>query len=87
MLEIVSPSSRRTDRVDKREDYAALGIPEYWRFDEAGYRPETRLAGDRLVDGRYEPIDVEELADGVLQGLQRRAEPVPALGAGPTVLA
>ena len=68
VLEIVSRSSRRADRVDKRENYAALGIPEYWRFDEAGRRPETRLAGDRLVDGRYEPIDIEELPDGVLQG-------------------
>ena len=68
VLEIVSPGSRRADRVDKRTDYAALGIPEYWRFDEAGRRPETRLAGDRLVDGRYEPIDIEELPDGILQG-------------------
>ena len=68
VLEIVSPSSRRTDRVDKRTDYAALGIPEYWRFDEAGRRPETRLAGDRLVEGVYEPIAIEELPDGVLQG-------------------
>ena len=68
VLEIASRSSRRTDRVDKRLDYAALGIPEYWRFDEAARRPEARLAGDRLVDGRYEPIAIEELADGVLQG-------------------
>ena len=68
VLEIISPSSRRTDRVDKREDYAALGIPEYWRFDEAARRPENRLAGDRLVDGVYEPIPIEELPDGVLQG-------------------
>ena len=68
VLEIVSPSSRRADRVDKREDYAALGIPEYWRFDEAARQRENRLAGDRLVDGRYEPITIEELADGVLQG-------------------
>ena len=68
MLEIASPSSRRTDRVDKRRDYAALGIPEYWRFDEAASRRELRLAGDRLVDGRYEPIAIEELEDGVLQG-------------------
>ena len=68
VLEIISPSSRRTDRVDKREDYAALGIPEYWRFDEAARRPENRLAGDRLVDGVYEPIAIEELPDGVLQG-------------------
>ena len=68
VLEIVSRSSRQADRVDKREDYAALGIPEYWRFDEAARRRENRLAGDRLVDGRYEPIPIEELADGVLQG-------------------
>ena len=68
VLEIVSPGSRRADRVDKREDYAALGIPEYWRFDEAARQRENRLAGDRLVDGVYEPIAIEELADGVLQG-------------------
>ena len=68
VLEIVSRSSRQADRVDKREDYAALGIPEYWRFEEAARRRENRLAGDRLVDGRYEPITIEELPDGVLQG-------------------
>ena len=68
VLEIVSRSSRQADRVDKREDYAALGIPEYWRFDEAARRRENRLAGDRLVEGRYEPIAIEELPDGVLQG-------------------
>ena len=68
VLEIVSRSSRQADRVDKREDYAALGIPEYWRFDEAARRPENRLAGDRLVEGHYEPIAIEELPDGVLQG-------------------
>ena len=68
VLEIVSPGSRRTDRVDKRRDYAALGIAEYWRFDEAARRRDLRLAGDRLVDGRYEPIPIKELEDGVLQG-------------------
>ena len=70
VLEIVSRSSRQADRVDKRTDYAALGIPEYWRFDEdeAARRRENRLAGDRLVEGVYEPIAIEELPDGVLQG-------------------
>ena len=68
VLEIASPSSRRTDRVDKRRDYAALGIPEYWRFDEASRRRDTRLEGDRLVEGRYEPIGIEELTGGVMQG-------------------
>ena len=68
VLEIVSRSSRQADRVDKREDYEALGIPEYWRFDEAARRRENRLAGDRLVNGVYEPIAIEELENGVLQG-------------------
>ena len=54
--------------------YEALGIPEYWRFDETGQYHGTRLAGDRLVDGVYVPIDIEELSDGVLQGYS------PALG-------
>ena len=43
-------------------------IPEYWRFDATGDFHGARLAGDRLVDGRYEPIDIAELADEVLQG-------------------
>ena len=68
VLEIASPSSRRTDRGDKRRDYAALGIPEYWRFDEASRRQGSRLEGDRLVNGVYEPIPIEELTDGILQG-------------------
>ena len=68
VLEIASPSTRSTDRVEKRQEYEALGIPEYWRFDESAVRRELRLAGDRLVDGRYEPIPIEELEDGVLQG-------------------
>ena len=68
VLEIASPNSRRIDRVDKRRDYAVLGIPEYWRFDEASRRRGSRLEGDRLVEDHYEPMDIEELADGVMQG-------------------
>ena len=68
VMEIVSPSSGRTDRVEKRVDYARLGIGEYWRFDEKGRSAEERLAGDRLADGEYVPIEIEELPDGSLQG-------------------
>ena len=68
VLEIASPSTRRIDATENRDDYAALGIPEYWRFDEADESHRTRLAGDRLVDGEYQPIAIEELADGILQG-------------------
>ncbi|MCY4416432.1 MAG: Uma2 family endonuclease [Chloroflexi bacterium] len=68
VLEVASPSTGRRDTVDKRIAYAALGIPEYWRFDHDGRSHGTRLAGDRLADGQYEPIQIDELPDGSLQG-------------------
>ena len=33
VLEVASPSTGREDYTGKRNDYAAFGIPEYWRFD------------------------------------------------------
>ena len=68
VLEIASRHTGHNDVGEKREAYEALGITEYWRFDETGQYHGAKLAGDRLVDGRYEAIDIEELADGVLQG-------------------
>ena len=69
VLEIVSPSSRRRDHVTKRQVYANLGIPEYWRFDETDDPRRVKLAGDRLSpEGQYRPIAIERLADGSLQG-------------------
>ncbi len=68
VLEIASRSTGREDIRDKRVDYAALGIPEYWRFDETGEFHGTRLAGDRLVEGRYEPVPIETVGESVLQG-------------------
>ncbi len=68
VLEVASPSTAQTDVGEKRDDYAAFGILEYWRFDETGEHHGARLAGDRLVDGRYEPMEIEELGGGALQG-------------------
>ena len=68
VLEIASRHTGHNDVEEKREAYEALGIPEYWRFDETGQYHGAKLAGDRLVDGVYVPIDIEELPDGVLQG-------------------
>ena len=68
VLEIASPSTRAADNDAKREFYARHGVLEYWRFDEEESRNSVRLAGDRLVGGRYEPIVIEELPGGVLQG-------------------
>ena len=68
VLEIASRRTGRIDVTEKREDYAALGIGEYWRFDETGEHHGARLAGDRLVDGVYVAIEIEELPDGSLRG-------------------
>ena len=68
VLEVASESTAEIDVVAKRRDYAELAIPEYWRFDETGEFHGARLAGDRLVDGVYVPVPIEELADGILQG-------------------
>ena len=68
VLEVASRSTGRVDVTEKRVDYARLGIGEYWRFDETGEHHGARLAGDRLVESRYEPIPIETIADGVLQG-------------------
>ena len=67
VLEIASRRTRREDVTKKRDAYAALGIPEYWRFDETARR-RPKLAGDRLVEGEYQPFPIEPLPDGVLRG-------------------
>ena len=71
VLEVASESTGDVDVGEKRDDYARLGILEYWRFDETGQFHGTRLAGDRLVNRRYEPIDIDELASDLLQGYSR----------------
>ena len=68
VLEIASRSTGGADTGAKRYDYAALGIPEYWRFDETGEHHGARLAGDRLAGGEYHPIRIDEIAEGVLEG-------------------
>ena len=69
VLEVASPTTGRADYTDKRRDYERYGVGEYWRFDPSGGEyHDAALAGDRLVDGVYQPIDIEELDDGRLRG-------------------
>ena len=68
VLEIASEATGHIDVGEKREFYQRLLIPEYWRFDATGEFHGARLAGDRLVNGRYEPIDVAQLAAEIWQG-------------------
>ena len=68
VLEIASRAIGHLDVGEKRDAYAALGIPEYWRFDDTGRYHGALLAGDRLEHGTYRPIAIEEPTAEVLQG-------------------
>ena len=69
VIEIASRSTARVDVGQKREDYALMGIREYWRFDETGEFHGARLSGERLGEGgRYAPLPIVELSEGVLEG-------------------
>ena len=64
----IGPSVQQAPPVSCPADYAALGIPEYWRFNEAPTRSNPALAGDRLVEGEYQPIPIDTLPDGRFRG-------------------
>jgi Uma2 family endonuclease len=56
-VEIVSPSSRKYDRVVKLGYYASIGVPEYWVVDPAARTFERLL----LLAGKYR---IEQAASG-----------------------
>ena len=68
-LEVASKTTGIIDETEKRIDYAAYGILEYWRYDQTGgdYHKEA-LAGDRLVEGEYKPIDIDWLDNDRCRG-------------------
>ena len=69
VLEVASQTTGRRDYVEKREIYAGYRVSEYWRFDHTGGQyHDAVLAGDRLVDDRYEPIPLETRTDGIIRG-------------------
>ena len=68
-LEMASPSTADNDLGYKRDKYAELGIAEYWRFDPTGGELYGQpLVGERLVDGEYQPYELQEEADGSVSG-------------------
>ncbi|WP_102272674.1 Uma2 family endonuclease [Cytobacillus massiliigabonensis] len=54
VIEILSPSTLKRDKIDKIKSYAHFGIPEFWIVDpEAGF-----LEQYVLHENRYELIDI-----------------------------
>ena len=68
VMEVASPSTASNETGVKRDEYAALGIPEYWRFDNTGDDYHEKLAGEILDGDTYRPLPVEETGLDVLQG-------------------
>ena len=69
VLEVASVSTGVVDYTAKRADYARYGVVEYWRSDPSGGRyHDAALAGDRLVDGEYRPIEIEWLDESRCRG-------------------
>ena len=52
LVEVLSPSSRQTDRSAKAKRYAALGCPHYWIVDPDGRRVDCY----RVADHKYTPV-------------------------------
>ncbi len=69
VLEVASKTTGVVDYTAKRGDYERFGIGEYWRFDATGgdYH-DAALAADRLVEGAYQPVEIDMAEDGVLRG-------------------
>jgi Uma2 family endonuclease len=87
-IEVVSPDSRKRDRIDKFREYAEAGVREYWVLDGAKKQALFYSLG---TDGAYHALPVDDngvFHSEVLTGFWLRVdwlwqEPLPAL---PTVL-
>ena len=66
VVEIPSTRTGRQDVDHKPASYIALGISEYWRFECNDNFHVKKLAGNRLKQGRHEPIPIEEIEQGIL---------------------
>ena len=70
VMEIASHRTGRRDYIDKREIYANLDVPEYWRFDYTGGNYHDAPLGFDLLadDGSYQPMGLTAEPDGVVWG-------------------
>ena len=70
VLEVASRRTGQSDYTRKRFGYANYGVGEYWRFDHTGGEcHDASLAGDLLVNGQYEPIDLADDRAGKMLGM------------------
>ena len=70
IVEVLSPSTFRTDRKDKMEVYCQFGVAEYWIIDPKNQSVEVYV----LENDRYEmqsfAIETGKIESKVLTGLK-----------------
>lgn len=70
LVELVSPSSVRRDRYDKRELYARFGVKEYWIGDPANKSLEILTLDEGLYELHCCAEETGKLVSRVLPGLE-----------------
>ena len=64
VLEVASPSTTDRDAEYKAEEYASIGVREYWRLDPQGTLMGMPLEGYEAGGGRNEPMQPVASTDG-----------------------
>ena len=76
VVEVLSPSTRRTDRLEKTVEYARAGVGEYWIVDPHGRTVEVFI----LQEGAYELLGKwgggEEARSEILTGFRLMVDEV-----------
>ena len=68
-MEIASSTTARVDVERKPDIYEAIGVPEYWMHDPTGgCHYGEPLRGRKLVNGKYQDIELTREPDGILKG-------------------
>ena len=70
VVEIVSPSSQRYDRVTKLRWYAQLGVPEYWLVDPHARTVECLVLRDGVFSIAASLADEETFRPESFEGLE-----------------
>ena len=70
VAEVLSPGTRRRDRIDKRDLYEQHGVKEYWLIDPEARTVEVLFLerGEYQLTGRWQPG--EQAASRLLKGLK-----------------